>query len=230
MNQTNRVCLSLAGYEPVRQEYFLSCRSGVLAKCVQRSGFLLRQEIFFFPERRGEPEDRDEGLDFAGALGQALIFCRDAHRSADQGAVLVDATAPVCLQCRTGMVLKLRDQPVDVLIGPMVEQMGGGQLREGCFHCSGLFERPLFDALAVIRRQAGESFSEGLDIEEGDGKGADATAGAAEFAGNFTQQGGGGPLEPVIGFSIERRRVGWSSCHGGLFYLDGKIDDEIALG
>ena len=84
--------------------------------------------------------------------------------------------------------------------------------------------------MAMLRLKASESFSEGLDIQEGDGKGADATAGASECAGNFTQQGGGGPLEPVVGFLIERRRVGWSSCHGGLFYLDGKIDDEIALG
>ncbi len=127
-------------------------------------------------------------------------------------------------------MVKLCDQPVDLLIGPIVEQIGIGQLREGRFHCSGLFERPLFDAMAVIRLKAGESFSEGLDIEEGDGKWPDATAGAAEFAGNFTQQGGGGPLEPVVGFLIERRRVGRSSCHGGSFYLDGKIDDEIALG
>lgn len=141
-------------------------------------------------------------------MGQAASFCRDAHRSADQGAVKVDATASVCLQRRTGMVVKLCDQPVDVLIGPIVEQMGGGQLREGCFHCRSLFDGALFDAMAVIRRKAGESLLESLDVEEGDGKGADATAGAAEFAGNFTQQGGGGPLEPVVGFLIERRRVG----------------------
>lgn len=143
---------------------------------------------------------------------------------------MVDATASVCLQCWTGLMVKLCDQPVDLLIGPIIDQVGVRQLREGCFHCSGLFERPLFDALAVLRRKAGESMLEGLDVKEGDGKWPNATAGAAEFAGNFTQQGGGGPLEPVVGFLIERRRVGWSSCHGGSFYLDGKIDDEIALG
>ena len=143
---------------------------------------------------------------------------------------MVDAAASVCFQRRTGMVVKFRDQPVDVLIGPIVEQMGVGQLREGCFHCRGLFDGAPFDALAVIRRKAGESLLEGLDVKECDGKWPNATADAAEFAGNFTQQGGGGPLEPVVGFLIERRRVGWSSCHGGSFYLDGKIDDEIAFG
>ena len=150
-------------------------------------------------------------------MGQAVIFCRDAHRSAGQGTVIVDATASICFERRTGMLVKLCDQPVGVLIGPMVEQMGGGQLREGGFHRSGLFDGALFDAMAVIRRKAGESQLKGLDVEEGDGKGADATAGASEFAGNFTQQGGGGPLEPVVGFLIERRRFGWSSCHGGSF-------------
>jgi hypothetical protein len=70
-----------------------------------------------------------------------------------------------------------------------------------------------------------------VDVEEGDRKGADATAGAAESAGNFTQQGGGCPLEPVVGFSIQRSRVGRSgTCHGGSFHFDGEIDDKIAFG
>ena len=34
-DQTDRACLTLAVYEPVRQEYFFSCRSGVSAKRVQ---------------------------------------------------------------------------------------------------------------------------------------------------------------------------------------------------
>ena len=123
---------------------------------------------------------------------------------------MVDATASVCFQRWTGMMVKLCDQPVDVLIGPIVEQVGLGQLWEGGLHCGGLFNGTLFDAMAVIRREAGESLLEGADVEEGDRKGADATAGAAESAGNFTEQGGGRPLEPVVGFSIERRRVGRS--------------------
>lgn len=68
----------------------------------------------------------------------------------------------------------------------------------------------LFDTMAVIRRKAGESLLEGVDVEEGDGKRADATAGAAESAGNFTQQGGSCPLEPVVSFLIQRSRVGRS--------------------
>ena len=102
------------------------------------------------------------------------------------------------------------DQPVDLLIGPIVEQIGTGQLWESGLHRSGLFNGMLFDAMTVIRREVGESLLEGADVEEGDGKGADATASAAEPAGNFTQQRGGCPLEPVVGFSIQRRRVGRS--------------------
>jgi hypothetical protein len=64
--------------------------------------------------------------------------------------------------------------------------------------------------MAVIRRKAGESLLEGLDVEEGDRKWTDATAGAAESAGNFIEQGGGSPLEPVISFSIQGSRVGRS--------------------
>jgi hypothetical protein len=106
--------------------------------------------------------------------------------------------------------MKLCNQPVDVLIGPLVEKIAVAQLREGSLHCGGLFEGTLFDAMAVIRRKAGESLLERVDVEEGDGKGSDATAGAAESAGNFTQQGGGCSLEPVVGFLIQRSRIGWS--------------------
>jgi len=106
------------------------------------------------------------------------------------------------------MMVKLLDQPVDLLIGPIVEKIGVGQLWKGGLHCGGVFDGTLFDTMAVIRRKAGESLLEGLDVEEGDGKGADATAGAAESAGNFTQQDGGCPLEPVVSFLVQRNRVG----------------------
>ena len=108
------------------------------------------------------------------------------------------------------MMVKLIDQPVDLLIGPIVEKIGVGQLWEGGLHCVGVFDGTLFDAMAVVRRKTGESLLEGVDVEEGDGKGADATAGAAESAGNFTQQGGGCSLKPVVSFLIQRSRVGRS--------------------
>ena len=127
--------------------------------------------------------------------------------------------------------MKLCNQPVDVLISPIVEKIAVGQLREGCLHCGGLFNGPLFDTMAVIRRKAGASLLESVDVEEGDGKGSDATAGAAESAGHLTQQGGGGSPEPVVGFLIQRSRIwqGWNR-HGGSFLFEGEIDDELALG
>jgi len=187
--------------------------------------------MLFLSKCRGESHNRDEGLDLAGAMGQATIFYRDAHRSADQGAVIVYATASVCLQCWAGLIVKFCDQPVDRVIGPRVEKIGVGELGEGGFHVRGLFKSTLFDTVALIRRKSGKSLLKSVDVEEGDGKGADAAAGAAEPAGNFTEQRGGGPLKPAIGVSIERCRL-WRRwiCHGGSFFFDGNIDDEIALG
>lgn len=129
------------------------------------------------------------------------------------------------------MLVEFCGQPVDLLIGPGIEQIGLGQLREGCFHRSGLFDGALFDALAVVCREAGQSLLEDLDVEDSDGKGADAAAGAAEPAGHFTKQGGGGPLEPAISLLIQggRVRLRWT-CHGRSFHFDGEVDDEIALG
>lgn len=129
------------------------------------------------------------------------------------------------------MMVELCDQPVDLLIGPIVEQIGVDQLWKGGFHRGGVLDGTLFDTMAVVRRETGESLLERVDVEEGDGKGADATAGAAESAGDFTEQGGGCPLKPVISFLIQRSRVGrnWT-CHGGSFHFDGEVDDEIAFG
>ena len=166
--------------------------------------------MFFLSKYGGESHNRNEGLDFACAMGHASSFCRNAHRSADQGAVMVDATAPVCFQCWTGIIAKLCDQPVDLLIGPIVEKIGVSQLWEGSFHCGGVFDGTLFDTMAVVRREVGESLLEGVDVEEGNRKVADATAGAAESAGNFTEQGSSCPLEPVVSFLIQRSRVGRS--------------------
>ena len=108
------------------------------------------------------------------------------------------------------MVVKFRDQSVDLLIGPRVEKIGAGELWEGDFHRGGVFDGTLFDTMAVIRRKAAESLLEGVDVEEGDRKGADAATGASESAGNFTKQGSGCPLKPVVGFLIQRSRIGQS--------------------
>lgn len=108
------------------------------------------------------------------------------------------------------MVVKLGHESVDVLIGPFVEQLGMAELWECGFHRGGLFDGALLDVMAVIRRKSGESLLEGLDVEEGDGKGADTTAGAAESAGHFTQECSSRPLEPVVGCSIQWGRV-WRS-------------------
>jgi len=162
----------------------------------------MHQSIFFLPEYGGEAQNWDEGLDLAGAMGQTAIFYRDAHRSADQRTVLVHATASVRLQRWTGMMVKFCGQPVDLLIGPIVERIGAGQLWESCLHCGGMLHSTLFDSTAVIRQEAGKSLLESANIEEGDRKGTDATAGASKSAGNFTEQGCGSPLEPVVSFFI----------------------------
>ena len=108
------------------------------------------------------------------------------------------------------MVVEFRNQSVDLLIGPRVEKIGVGELWEGGFHFRGVFNSTLFDTMAVIRWKGSESLLEGVDVEEGDGKGADAAAGAAESAGNFTEQGGGCSLKPMVCFLVQRSRVGQS--------------------
>jgi hypothetical protein len=62
------------------------------------------------------------------------------------------------------MMVKLCDQPVDLLIGPIVEKIGVGQLWEGRFHRGGVLDGPLFDTMAVVRWEAGESLLEGVDV------------------------------------------------------------------
>jgi hypothetical protein len=129
------------------------------------------------------------------------------------------------------VIVKVCNHPVDLLIGPTVEMIGFGQLWEGCLHCVRVFLGTLFDTMALVRREAGESLLKGMDVEESDRKGSDAATGAANSAGDFAKQGGGGPLEPVVSFLIERSRVRqrWG-YHGRSFLFDGEVDDEMAFG
>lgn len=62
------------------------------------------------------------------------------------------------------MMVKFCDQPVDLLIGPIVEQIAVGQLWEGGLHCSGVLNGTLFDAMAVVRWEASEPLLEGVDV------------------------------------------------------------------
>ena len=158
--------------------------------------------IFFFSECGGKPQDRDEGLDFAGAMGETTIFCRDTHRSTDEGAVVIEATAAICFQGRAGAIVKICDEPVDLLIGPSIEKDALGQLWEGSLHGGSLPGGTLDNSLPVIRWQLVQSLLKGLDVEERDRKRADAATGAADPAGNLIEQGGRCPLKPVIGFPI----------------------------
>jgi hypothetical protein len=144
--------------------------------------------------------------------------------------MVVDATTSIFFEGWTGMRVKLRGQPINLQIGPCVEKMGIGELWEYGLHCSGLFSGTSLDSLASIRRKAGESLLESLDVEKRDGEGTDAAAGATESAGNLTEQSGCSPLKPPIGFLVERRRIGQRACHGWSFPFEGEIDDEIALG
>ena len=141
---------------------------------------------------------------------QTATFCRDAHGSANQGAVLIDATTTVRFERWTGIVVKCCDQSVDFQVGPIVEQLGMGQLWEGGLHGGSLFDGTLLDTMALILREAGQSLLECLDVEEGNGKWTDATVGAAKSAGHFTEQGGSGSVEPMGSVLVQRSRVGWS--------------------
>ena len=144
---------------------------------------------------------------------------------------MIDATTTVRFESRTGIVVKLCDQSVDFKVGPIVEQLALGQLWEGGPHCGSLFDGPLLDTQALILREAGQSLLDGLDVEESNGKWTDATIGAAESAGHFTEQGGSGPVEPMGRVLVQRSRVGRSwTCHGGLFHFNGEIEDQVAFG
>ena len=128
-------------------------------------------------------------------------------------------------------MVKLCDQPVDLLIGPIIEQMVMGKLWKGQFHCGRVLDGPLFNAMAVVRREAGESLLEGLDVEEGNRKRTEATVGAAETTGHFTEQGSSCPFEPMGSFLVQRNRVRrCGACHGGSFHFSREVENQIAFG
>ena len=65
---------------------------------------------------------------------------------------MVNAAASICFERWTGMTVKFCNQSIDILIGPIVEQIGVSQLWERSRHGGGLFDGALFDPMAVIRR------------------------------------------------------------------------------
>ena len=106
--------------------------------------------------------------------------------------------------------MKFRHQPVDFLVGPGIEQYCIGELWEGGLHSGGLVDGTLSDPMAVVCWQNVQAPLEGLGVEKGDRKGADAATGTAEPAGNFAEEDGRCPRKPVIGFFMQWGEAGWT--------------------
>ncbi len=63
------------------------------------------------------------------------------------------------------MMMKLCDYSIDLSIGPIVEQVGVGQLWECGLHCNGMLDGTSFDATAVIRCEGGKSLLKDVNVE-----------------------------------------------------------------
>src|SRR5512143_455860 len=88
------VCLFL-GQESIRQEHFLTLRLFFQSVAIERLGLLGCQPIFFDANGGREPNERDKGLDFASATGDACLLSRDSHGTAREWAKLVEAAEAI---------------------------------------------------------------------------------------------------------------------------------------
>lgn len=99
----------------------------------------------------------------------------------------IDGTAPIRFERGARDIMELFDEPVDVIVSPVVERCRPREFRRRRFHRSALRKGPLFDRAPPVRLQLIQTFLQDLRVEAGDREGADAAASAAQPAGELAQ-------------------------------------------
>ena len=83
------------GEERIGEQEFFSPALPLQAECCQLLRLLSCQPVFFFSKRRGKANDRDGGLDVAGAFDASVLVRRDAHRATGERSKGIHLAAPV---------------------------------------------------------------------------------------------------------------------------------------
>ncbi len=95
-----------------------------LLHSVQR-GQLLRlfsgQPVFFFSKWRRKANDRDSGLDVAGAFDASIMVRGDAHGATGERPKGIDCAIPLGGERGAGQVLELFRQLLGETVGPVVQ-------------------------------------------------------------------------------------------------------------
>ncbi len=77
------------------EQEFFSLALPLQAECCQLLRLLSCQPVFFFSKWRGKANDRDGGLDLAGAFDASILVRRDAHGTTGEWAKGIDCTVSV---------------------------------------------------------------------------------------------------------------------------------------
>ena len=91
------------------------------AECSQLLRLFSCQPVFFFSKRRGKANERDGGLDVAGAFDAAVLVRGDAHRATGERPEGVHRASPVRTECGARQILELLSQLFGELVGPAVQ-------------------------------------------------------------------------------------------------------------
>ena len=89
----------------------------------QLSSLFSCQPVFFFTKRRRKANDRDGGLDVAGAFDISVMVRGDAHRSTDQRPERIDRAGTVRCKGRAGQVLELLGQLFGEPVRPGIDHL-----------------------------------------------------------------------------------------------------------
>jgi hypothetical protein len=169
-----------------------------------RPGFLLREPVLFIANALRKADQGHGCLYLACTVHYPGRLNGNPHGSAGDWSRRVDAAGAVILESRAGEIGESTHQLVDGVIRPTVQHSVVSQLRvsrpDGARLPDGAFE----DCGALLSWECCHAPLQFIDVEHGDGKGADATARTSITTGQSLQQRGPGPPKPMIGLFKDR--------------------------
>lgn len=111
----------MLGEERIGEQEFFTPALPFQAECRQLLRLFSCQQVFFFSKRRGKANDRDGGLDIAGAFDASVLVRGDAHRATGERPKGIDRAASVRTERRAGHVLELLGYLFRKLVGAFVQ-------------------------------------------------------------------------------------------------------------
>ena len=182
------------------EEYLFSLDSLLVTQYVKLFRFQCSKPILLLSHCERESNHGNCRLHGTGTVDTTPLFRRNAHRPTDQRPKRINLTPSILLERGTGPGSEPFDEPINLSLRPLVNELilvqswcGGRERRD-------LFRSGLLDPLALLIRKRAETALNYLLVQDSDGKQADTTAGTTLGTWKTVEKGGVRAIEPPSGF------------------------------